>query len=122
MNYQVNDIIEGTIISIRPFGAIMIFEDESLGLLHISEIANTFIRNINRYLKIGKTYQVKIINIESDGFLKVYMSKITEEEKEIYRNSQVKRNPIDPKYIDFTALKEKLPEWIQSAQEEMNHD
>ena len=122
MNYQVNDIIEGTIISIRPFGAIMIFEDESLGLLHISEIANTFIRNINRYLKIGKTYQVKIINIESDGFLKVSMSKITEEEKEIYRNSQVKRNPIDPKYIDFTALKEKLPEWIQSAQEEMNHD
>lgn len=122
MNYQVNDIIEGTIISIRPFGAIMIFEDESLGLLHISEIANTFIRNINRYLKIGKTYQVKIIDIESDGFLKVSMSKITEEEKEIYRNSQVKRNPIDPKYIDFTALKEKLPEWIQSAQEEMNHD
>ena len=122
MNYQVNDIIEGTIISIRPFGAIMIFEDESLGLLHISEIANTFIRNINRYLKIGKTYQVKIIDIESDGFLKVSMSKITEEEKEIFRNSQVKRNPIDPKYIDFTALKEKLPEWIQSAQEEMNHD
>lgn len=122
MNYQVNDIIEGTIISIRPFGAIMIFEDESLGLLHISEIANTFIRNINRYLKIGKTYQVKIIGIENDGFLKVSMSKITGEEKELYRNSQVKRNPIDPKFIDFTALKEKLPEWIKTAQEEMNHD
>lgn len=122
MSYQVNDIIEGTIISIRPFGAIMIFEDESLGLLHISEIANTFIRNINRYLKIGKTYQVKIIDIESDGFLKVSMSKISEEEKEVYRNSQVKRNPIDQKYIDFTALKEKLPEWIKSAKEEMEND
>lgn len=122
MSYQVNDIIEGTIISIRPFGAIMIFEDESLGLLHISEIANTFIRNINRYLKIGKTYQVKIIEIESDGFLKVSMSKITEEEKENYRNSQSKRFPIDAEHIDFTALKEKLPEWIQIAKEEMNHD
>ena len=115
MSYQVNDIIEGTIINIRPFGAIMIFEDESL-------IANTFIRNIYRYLKIGKTYQVKVIDIESDGFLKVSMSKITEEEKETYRNSQVKRNPIDEKYIDFTALKEKLPEWIKLAKEEMNHD
>ncbi len=122
MSYQVNDIIEGTIINIRPFGAIMIFEDESLGLLHISEIANTFIRNIYRYLKIGKTYQVKVIDIETDGFLKVSMSKITEEEKETYRNSQVKRNPIDEKYIDFTALKEKLPEWIKLAKEEMNHD
>lgn len=122
MNYQINDIIEGTIIAIRPFGAIMIFDDESLGLLHISEIANTFIRNINRYLKIGKTYQVKIIDIEADGFLKVSMSKITEEEKENYRNSQSKRCPIDTKYIDFTALKEKLPEWILIAKEEMNHD
>ena len=119
MEYRVNDIIEGTIISIRPFGAIMIFSDETLGLLHISEIANTFIRNINRYLKIGKTYQVKIIGIESDGFLKVSMSKITDEEKEIYRNSQSKRTPIEEKFISFEALKEKLPTWIKEAQEEM---
>ena len=122
MNYQVNDIIEGTIINIRPFGAIMIFDDESVGLLHISEIANTFIRNINRYLKIGKTYQVKVIDIEEDGFLKVSMSKISEEEKEAYRNSQIKRCPINEKYIDFSALKEKLPEWIKQAQEEMKND
>jgi len=117
MAYQTNDIIEGTIINIRPFGAIMIFDDESIGLLHISEIANTFIRNINRYLKIGKTYQVKVIGVEKDGFLKVSMSKITEEEKESYRNSQTKRTPVNPESIDFTALKEKLPEWIKEAQE-----
>jgi len=75
-NYQINEIIEGTIIHIRPFGAIMIFEDGSKGLLHISEVANTFIRNISRYLKIGKTYQVKVIGVEQDGFLKVSMAKI----------------------------------------------
>ena len=55
--YKINDIIEGTIITIKPFGAIMIFEDGQKGLLHISQVANTFIRNISRYLKIGKTYQ-----------------------------------------------------------------
>ena len=66
--YKVNDIIEGTIISIRDFGAIMLFRDGKKGLLHISEIANVFIRNIKKYLKIGKTYQVKIIGIENDGF------------------------------------------------------
>ena len=111
--YKVNDIIEGTIIIIRPFGAIMIFEDGQKGLLHISEIANTFIRNINRYLKIGKTYQVKVIGIEEDGFLKVSMNKISEEEKEEYRSKVLKRTPVDSQYIDFEALKEKLPEWIE---------
>ena len=81
--YKINDIIEGTIIAIKPFGAIMIFEDGQKGLLHISQVANTFIRNISRYLKIGKTYQVKIIDIEEDGFLKLSMSQISQEEKDI---------------------------------------
>mgnify|MGYP003309507544 CR=1 FL=1 len=118
IEYKVNEIIEGTIISIRPFGAIMIFRDGKKGLLHISEIANTFIRNIKKYLKIGKTYQVKIIGIEEDGFLKLSMSKITDEEKEEYHNNGVKKIKIEPEFIDFSALKEKLPIWIKNAKEE----
>lgn len=117
-NYKINDIIEGTIISIKPFGAIMIFEDGQKGLLHISQVANTFIRNISRYLKIGKTYQVKIIDIEEDGFLKLSMSQISQEEKDEYHKNGVKKEKIDPQYIDFTALKNKLPEWIEQAKKE----
>ena len=90
-DYKINEIIEGTIISIKPFGAIMIFEDGQKGLLHISEVANTFIRNISRYLKIGKTYQVKIIGIEEDGFLKLSMSKLTQEEKDEYPRNGIKK-------------------------------
>ena len=116
--YKINDIIEGTIITIKPFGAIMIFEDGQKGLLHISQVANTFIRNISRYLKIGKTYQVKIIDIEEDGFLKLSMSQITQEEKEEYHKNGIKKEKIDPQYIDFTALKNKLPEWIEQAKKE----
>lgn len=111
--YNVGDIIEGTIINIRTFGAIMIFEDGRKGLLHISEIANAYIRNISRYLLIGKTYQVKILSIEDDGFLKVSMSKITKEEKELYRSSSFKKTPIDKEYIDFTSLEEHMKEWIK---------
>lgn len=117
-NYKVGDIIEGTIIGIKPFGAILIFEDGTKGLLHISQVANTFIRNISRYLKVGKTYQVKIINIEEDGFLKLSMSQISDEEKQEYRLSGVKKEKIDPQYIDFTVLKEKLPVWIEKEKEE----
>lgn len=111
--YKVGDIIEGTIINIRPFGAIMLFDDESKGLLHISEIANTYIKNIYRYLLIGKTYQVKVIEVAEDGFMKVSMSKISQEEKDNYRSSAVKHTPISEENIDFTALKEKLDEWTK---------
>ena len=111
--FKVGDIIEGTVIEIRKFGAIMIFENNVRGLLHISEVADAFIRNISRYLTIGKTYQVKIVEIEEDGFLKVSMSKISKEEKELYRNQSLKRTPVDKENIDFTALSEKLKEWTK---------
>ena len=119
--YQIGEIIEGTIINIRDFGAIMIFSDGKKGLLHISEVANVFIRNIHKYLRIGKTYQVKVIGIEGDGFLKLSMSKITEEEKEEYHKNGVKKVKIDPEFIDYTALKEKLSDWIASEKGE-KHD
>ena len=118
--YQIGEIIEGTIINIRDFGAIMIFNDGKKGLLHISEVANVFIRNIHKYLRIGKTYQVKIIGIEPDGFLKLSMSKISEEEKVEYHKNGVKKVKIDPEFIDYSALKEKLNDWIQIEKENKN--
>ena len=113
--YKLGQIIEGTVIAIKPFGAILIFEDDSKGLLHISEIANAYIKNIFRYLIIGKTYQVKIISIESDGFLKVSMSRISKEEKVAAKTLTGKRTPINEKYIDFESLKNHLPIWVEEA-------
>lgn len=118
--YEIGEIIEGTIISIRDFGAIMIFDDDRKGLLHISEVANVYIRNIYKYLRIGKTYQVKIVGIEEDGFLKLSISKINDDEKETYHKNGIHKEKIDPEFIDYTALKEKLPEWIKNAKEQKN--
>ena len=42
--YNLGQIVEGTVIAIKPFGAILIFNDGRKGLLHISEIANTYIK------------------------------------------------------------------------------
>lgn len=117
---KVGDIVEGTIISIKDFGAIMIFSDGRKGLLHISEVANVFIRNIRKYLKVGKTYQVKVLSIEDDGFLKISMSKITQEEKEAHNSQVGKKTFIDEEYIDFSALKKKIPQWIKQAKENSN--
>lgn len=118
--YKIGEIYEGTIINIRDFGAIMIFDDERKGLLHISEIANVYIRNIHKYLKIGKTYQAKVIGIEDDGFLKLSMSKITEEEKDIFHKNGIKKEKVYPEFVDYTALKDKLSEWIAAEKEQKN--
>ena len=63
--YQVNDIVEGTVSGISDFGAFVDLPDGSRGLVHISEISDEFVKNVNNYLSIGQ--KVKVMIIGKDG-------------------------------------------------------
>jgi len=59
--YQVNDIVEGTVSGITSFGAFVDLPDGSRGLIHISEVSDKYVKNINNYLSIGQKVKVMII-------------------------------------------------------------
>ena len=78
VEFKVGDIIEGTVIELRKFGALMIFEHDVNGLLHISEISDRFVFDISRYIQVGRNYNVKILEIDSNNhFMKVSLRKVT---------------------------------------------
>ena len=60
--YQVNDIVEGTVSGISDFGAFVDLPGGSRGLVHISEISDDYVKNINNYLSIGQKVKVMIID------------------------------------------------------------
>lgn len=60
---HVGDVIEGEVVSILPYGAIVSLGEVS-GLLHISEIDHFQVRNINKYLTVGQKVNVKVIKID----------------------------------------------------------
>lgn len=101
--FKVGDIVEGVVTKIVPYGAFVILPDNSTGLIHISEIANTYIRNINRYLHIGSPYLFKIIDISDTNFVKGSIKQLSEEEKEENRS---KSHPMIYNLTDFGNLKE----------------
>src|SRR5699024_516969 len=45
------------------------------GLVHISEVADKFVKDINDYLSIGETVKVKVINVEKDGKIGLFIKK-----------------------------------------------
>ena len=61
---RVGDIVNGVVSNIKEYGAFIDFSGTS-GLLHISEISNVFIKDINTFLKIGQSVEVKIIGIDA---------------------------------------------------------
>jgi len=65
--FEVGNIVEGKVLKLKPFGAIVELDDSTQGLVHISQVANGFIQDINDYLKEGDTVKVKIISIDTEN-------------------------------------------------------
>lgn len=66
MSLEVGNIVEGRVTGITNFGAFVLLEDGTTGLVHISEVANAYVQDIKDHLKENDTVRVKIINIR-DG-------------------------------------------------------
>lgn len=112
---KVGDIIEGTVIELRRFGALMIFEHDTTGLLHISEISDHFVFDISRYIQVGRNYNVKILEIDPhNAFMKVSLKKVTIEDRVDHKSISRKRTMVDEDDISFAVLKSHLDEWTKS--------
>ncbi len=59
---QIGQVVEGTVTGIRPFGAFVEFDGNS-GLLHVSQISNKRIDDINNILAVGQTVKVLIADL-----------------------------------------------------------
>lgn len=64
MAFEVGQIVEGKVTGITNFGAFVELADGQTGLVHISEVANEYVRDVNQYLKINDLVKVKILNMD----------------------------------------------------------
>lgn len=78
MQLQVGMVIEGKVTGITKFGAFVALPEGKSGLVHISEIANTFVNDVHDYVQDGQTVKVKIIGIGDDGKINLSIKKADE--------------------------------------------
>lgn len=67
MQHEVGSIVEGKVTGITKFGAFVELEGGSVGMVHISEVSQSYVNDISEYLKEGETVKVKILNVGDDG-------------------------------------------------------
>lgn len=66
MTLQVGNVIEGTVVNITNFGAFVEISGKT-GLVHISEISDTYVKDIRKHLKEQDKVKVKVIGIDGTG-------------------------------------------------------
>ena len=67
MALEVGEVFEGKVTGITKFGAFVAMPDGKNGLVHISEIANTYVSDINEFVKEGQVVKVRVIGIGDGG-------------------------------------------------------
>ena len=116
MKYQVGQLIVGKVYNVKPYALFMSFDDGVTGLLHISEISDSFIRDIEKYGSVGDEIKVKILSIDKDNcFLRVSYKQVPPEE--MYSSHTNQRKVPTTSEDEFLPLKEKLDSWIKEAYE-----
>ena len=101
MALEVGMILEGKVSGITKFGAFVDLPDSKTGMVHISEVAPTYISEISDYVKVGDTVNVKVLAIEN-GKIKLSMKQALPKEQQKRakpshkRNERPKREPYKP--------------------------
>ena len=77
MEISVGAILEGTIKSITKFGAFVSLPGGRSGLVHISEIAHSYVANVSDFLSEGQAVKVKVVSIDEAGRINLSIKKAT---------------------------------------------
>lgn len=120
MPLEVGQILDGKVAGITNFGAFIQMPEGKTGLVHISEVAEEYVKDINAHLKENQVVKVKVISVDNNGKVGLSIKKALEPRSRDY----VRR----PENIDWNrnnhdnlSFEERLSKFMKDSDEKM-HD
>ncbi|EHJ56708.1 hypothetical protein HMPREF9318_01339 [Streptococcus urinalis FB127-CNA-2] len=110
---KIGDKLKGTVTGIKPYGAFVSLENNTTGLIHISEIKTGYIDNISKYLTIGQEVLVQVVDFDEYS-QKASLSLRTLEEDKHYLSHRHRFSNSRYKF-GFKPLEEHLDDWIDDG-------
>lgn len=123
MTYKTGQITEGRITGIQPYGAFVALDAHTSGLIHISEISDGFVKDIERFVSVGDTVRVKIIDFDPKlNQAKLSLKALHRSRVRNRRRPVVCKAGLPPNRLGFRTVEANMKRWIAEAQEEMRND
>lgn len=116
-------ILEGTVVNITKFGAFVEVEGKT-GLVHISEVSDTYVKDIKEHLKEQDKVKVKVISVDDGGRISLSIKQATPPKKRTVRPEEIDWNKSREKKVKENfedALSKFLKESEERAQDLKKH-
>ena len=116
MKYKIGEIVEGKITGIQAYGAFVALDDDTNGLIHISEISDGYVNDITRFVRVGDTVRVKIIDIdESTNQVRLSLKALHKKRAHGRMGMFSHKATLPESKLGFLSVEKQLPIWIQEA-------
>lgn len=117
MELEVGAIYTGKVTGITKFGAFIELQPGTVGMVHISEIANSYVEKVSDFLTIGQEVKIKLISIGEGNKLGLSIKKVepppVAPPVRMQSKSQEKKADLDP-------FEEMLSKFKQSSEEKIS--
>ncbi|MFC7687833.1 S1 domain-containing post-transcriptional regulator GSP13 [Ureibacillus sp. GCM10028918] len=117
--YEVGEVVTGKVTGIQPYGAFVALDEESQGLVHISEITYGYVKDVADFLKVGEEIQVKILDIDEKSDKISLSTRALQDAPPLKKKDQPRKtlqDRVDESDADgFKSLKDKLQHWIEQS-------
>ena len=111
--YYKNEIVDGCVTGIEKYGIFVVLDEYYNGLIHISEISDGFVKDINKIANIGETIRVRVLEADDDTFhVKLSIKDLN------YKIDENKNTPITETKNGFKNLNKYLNDWINMRKKE----
>lgn len=88
MAVEVGNILEGKVTGITDFGAFIDLPEGKSGMVHISEVAPTFVNKITDFLQEGQTVKVKVLSVGDNGKISLSIKKAMDNQSKSEKNDR----------------------------------
>ncbi|MDX1772300.1 MAG: S1 domain-containing RNA-binding protein [Planococcaceae bacterium] len=122
MSIEVGSKVEGKITGITNFGAFVELPGGSTGLVHISEVADNYVKDINEHLKVGDMVEVKVMNVEADGKIGLSIRKAKPQAERPERPQRPRQNsrPNDRDRPFKENFEQKMARFMKDSEERLS--
>ena len=96
MQLEVGMVLEGKVTGITKFGAFIELPGGKTGMVHISEVAPTFVKEIRDFVTENQTVKVKVLSISEDGKVSLSMKKAMDPAPRPQQRSSASTRSVSP--------------------------
>ncbi|OGB87892.1 hypothetical protein A3H38_05705 [candidate division WOR-1 bacterium RIFCSPLOWO2_02_FULL_46_20] len=122
MPIDIGSEIEGKVTGLAAFGAFVELPEGNAGLVHISQIADTYVKDISKHLNVGDTVKVKVLGSAKTGKYDLSMKQVGKPEWQQQQQQTMmrRRTPRDQKDRPTPGtFEDKITQFLKQSDEKL---